>query len=79
MSKRSRQPNVTVDLGKRKLSILSQLRLGKYFGISRNLNIMRGIRDRLTNAEMLECPGVHDPLTARVAAAAGSEAIYMTG
>lgn len=37
------------------------------------------IRELVTRSDILECPGVHDPLTARVAAAVGFDAIYMTG
>jgi len=37
------------------------------------------IRELVLSADVLECPGVHDPLTARVAASIGFDAIYMTG
>lgn len=37
------------------------------------------IRELVTRSDILECPGVHDPLTARVAATVGFDAIYMTG
>ncbi|MFD1562394.1 oxaloacetate decarboxylase [Haloarchaeobius amylolyticus] len=37
------------------------------------------LRTYLERDELLVCPGVHDPLTARVADAVGFDAIYMTG
>ncbi|MFB6131208.1 MAG: oxaloacetate decarboxylase [Salinigranum sp.] len=37
------------------------------------------LRELLAREEILQCPGVHDPLTAAVADAVGFDAIYMTG
>lgn len=36
-------------------------------------------RDLLDREELLVCPGVHDPITARAAERAGFDALYMTG
>jgi len=37
------------------------------------------LRDLIERESILQCPGVHDPLTAAVAGAVGFDAIYMTG
>ncbi|ODR83492.1 carboxyvinyl-carboxyphosphonate phosphorylmutase [Haladaptatus sp. W1] len=37
------------------------------------------LRDLIDRDELLQCPGVHDPLTAAVADDVGFDAIYMTG
>jgi len=37
------------------------------------------LRDLLARDRILQCPGVHDPLTAAVAAAVGFDALYVTG
>jgi len=37
------------------------------------------IEEHILGTDVLKCPGVHDPLTARVAASVGFDAIYMTG
>lgn len=40
---------------------------------------VRRLRSRLGNGSALLCPGVHDPLSAAMAAEAGFEAVYLSG